>query len=178
MRGVRLAFTGVLLAGCVSAFPEETLRSVNRALTVEALRQSPAAHLHARVILGGEILVTRPRVGETEIELLARRLREDDTPERSDRSGGRFLVKTPQFLDPAVYAAGRRITVVGSVTGTEERTIGELPYGYPVIAAERIRLWPKDMPAAHAVPVYPPGFYDWPYWPYWPYGPYRTWPLR
>jgi len=65
--------------------------------------------------------------------------------------------------------------------GEEERQIGELPYRYPLIAAERIRLWPRDVAATHIVPVYPPGFYDWPYWPHgplWPYGPYRTWPLR
>ena len=181
MRGARALFASLLLAGCVSAFPDEIVRSVNRTLTVAELRQAPAAHVNARVILGGEILATRPRVGETEIEVLARRLRPDDSPERSDRSEGRFLVKTADFLDPAVYAPGRRITVLGTVTAEVERPIGELPYRYPVIAAERIRLWPRDVAATHIVPVYPPGFYDWPYWPHgplWPYGPYRTWPLR
>ncbi len=178
MRGARVLFASLLLAGCVSAFPDEIVRSVDRTLTVAELRRAPAAHVNARVILGGEILATRPRVGETEIEVLARRLRPDDTPERSDRSEGRFLVKTADFLDPAVYGPGRRITVLGTVTAEVERPIGELPYRYPVIAAERIRLWPQDAAATHLVPVYPPGFFDWPYWPHWRYGPYHTWPLR
>ncbi|MBI2529419.1 MAG: Slp family lipoprotein [Candidatus Rokubacteria bacterium] len=178
MRRAGLLLSALLLAGCVSAFPDEMLHAVNRAVTVSELRRAPGAHTGARVILGGEILATRPRVGETEIEVLARNLGSDDSPDRSDRSEGRFLVTTRGFLDPAVYAAGRRITVVGTVKGEEERAIGELPYRYPVITAEQIKLWPRDVAARHLVPVYPLGSYDWPPWPYWPYGPYQPWPFR
>src|SRR3989304_6260691 len=64
MRGARVFFASLLLAGCVSAFPDEIVRSVNRTLTVAELRQAPAAHVNARVILGGEILATRPPGGE------------------------------------------------------------------------------------------------------------------
>jgi hypothetical protein len=32
---------------------------------------------------------------------------------RSDSTNGRFLVRTPEFLDPAIYAPGRRLTVDG-----------------------------------------------------------------
>ena len=159
-----------VLSGCVSAFPEDALRGVNRELTLSALRADPTAPVDQRAILGGEILVTQPRVDETEIEVLGRRLRSDDSPERSDRSEGRFLVRARGFLDPAVYAAGRRITVVGTVLAAEERPIGSLPYRYPVIASEGIRLWPQDI----AVPYPSPYYYD-PYWPsYWGgYGPWR-----
>ncbi|HEV8458005.1 MAG TPA: Slp family lipoprotein, partial [Methylomirabilota bacterium] len=134
----------LILGGCVSAFPEQALRSVNRALSVAELRADPKTYVGQRMILGGEVLATRPRVGETEIEVLSRILRGDNSPERSDQSEGRFLVKTTQFLDPAVYAPGRRLTVIGMVTGEEERMIGELPYRYPMISAERIQLWPRD----------------------------------
>ena len=150
-----------IISGCASTFPEEALRSVNRAVSVVELRGDLKAYLGQRVILGGEILDTRPRVGETEIEVLARRLRGDDTPERSDLSEGRFLLKTAQFLDPAVYAPGRRLTVIGMVTGEEERKIGELPYCYPVISAERIQLWPRDYAEPPAFyPGYPWGLYE------------------
>lgn len=179
MRRVTLLL-GLLLGGCVTAFPEETLRSVNRAITVSALRAAPGAHLNERVILGGEILATRPTVGQTEIEVLARRLRSDDGPERGDRSEGRFLVRTREFLDPAVYAPGRRVTVVGTVVGDEERPIGDLPYRYPVIQSEGLRLWPREIVTAPR--LYPPPlYYDWPHWPYarpyryWPWGPWPYW---
>ncbi len=71
---------------------------------------------------------------------------------------------TPEFLDPAVYAPGRRITVVGEVVGEEERKIGEVPYRYPVIKVERIRLWPKDV-------LVGPAYYPYP-WGFGPFGPY------
>ncbi len=141
------------------------MRTVNTRVPVEALRQDPAAHKGERVIVGGEILATTPRAGQTEVELLARSLRGDDSPERSDRSPGRLVLRTADFLDPAVYAPGRRITVVGEVDGAEDRKVGELPYRYPLIAVERIRLWPKDV-------VVSPAYYSWGYWPYGPYAPY------
>src|SRR5690348_5442315 len=138
MFGLALA---VLVSGCATAFPREVMRTVATAVTAGDLRRDPAAYKGARVIVGGEILSTQPKPGQTEIELLARRLRDDDSPERSDRSPGRILLRSADFLDPAVYAPGRRITVIGTVSGVEERKVGELPYRYPILSVERIRLW-------------------------------------
>lgn len=176
MQHLRVLALALALSGCVSAFPREALVGVNRGLTVAELRAAPpGAHVNDRVVLGGEILTTTPRTGQTEIEVLARRLRSDDSPERSDRSPGRFLVRAAEFLDPAVFAPGRRITVLGTVAGEEQRPVGDLPYRYPAIASEAIRLWPRDPPVAS----YPAHLYD-PYWPYWgiyrhggPWGPWR-----
>jgi len=174
-RALALSLT-LALSGCIGAFSEDALHGVDRRLTVAELRAaSPGAHIDARVVLGGEILAARPKVGETEIELLSRRLRIDDSPERSDRSGGRVLVRSRDFLDPAVFAPGRRITVVGTVTGAEERVVGDLPYSYPVIQIEHMRLWPVD--AAYYDPYWPP--YWGPYWgSYWRSGVGGSWPHR
>ena len=50
----------LLLAGCASAFPADALRSVDRSVTLTVLRQDPAAVLGRRVMLGGDIVATRP----------------------------------------------------------------------------------------------------------------------
>ena len=154
------------LSGCVSAFPEEALQGVDRRLTLSELRAAPmGTHVNARVVLGGEILETRPKVGETELEILSRPLHFDDSPVRTDVSAGRFLARSRPFLDPAVFAPGRRVTVLGTVTGGEERNLGALPYAYPVVEVEQMRLWAQD-------PVGYPGYYA-PYWgPYWGWGFY------
>ena len=142
-----LVFVAVFVAGCATTpFPADLARSADRALTLRELRRDPTAHVGARVILGGEVLATTPKPGETEIEVLSRTLRAGDVPERGDSTTGRFLVRSPEFLDPAVYAPGRRITVLGTVAGRSERRVGDLPYVYPVISAERIKLWPKETP--------------------------------
>jgi len=163
------------LAGCASAFPEDALRSVDRSVTLTALRENPAANLGRRVMLGGDIVATRPMPGHTEVELLSKPLDREDRPRHGDTSDGRFIATSPQFLDPEVYAAGRRMTVIATVAGEEERKIAELPYRYPVVAAESIKLWPREV----AVPYPPP----WPYlyypgpYPYaWWYRGWRPWP--
>ena len=165
----RWLVVALLLGGCASAFPKEVMSTVNTAITVEMLRPDPLAFKGQRVMVGGEILSTQPRTDETEIELLTRRLGSDGAPERGDQSPGRLLLHSPAFLDPAVYSQGRRITVIGTVSGSEERKVGEVPYRYPVILVERIRLWPKD------VALGPDYYYPWGAWPY--YDPYY-WPRR
>lgn len=155
----------LFIAACASSpFPEALTRSVNRSLSLAEIRADPQAHVGARVILGGEILATTPKPGETEIDVLSRRLDSGEAPEQSDRSPGRFLARTPGFLDPAIYARGRRVTVLGTVSGVEERPVGELPYAYPVIGAEQIKLWPKE--GAWVGGEYPPVPLDTPVLPY------------
>jgi len=173
MRWLGPVLLAVLVGGCATAFPESVMRTVDTRITVDEVLRDPAALKGARVILGGEILAVQPRPGSTEIELLLRRLRDDDSPDRGDRSPGRALLQTPEFLDPAVYAPGRRITVVGEVAGAEERKIGEVPYRYPVIRAERIRLWPKDVVVGPAYYPYPWGY---PYYDPFYIGPRRYYP--
>jgi outer membrane lipoprotein len=166
----RRSLTGALLvflsAGCASApFPEETLRGVDRSLGLEALRARPAALRGARVMLGGQIIATVPKPGATEIEIHSRPLRGGGAPEAGDRSDGRFLARTTEFLDPAIYAPGRRLTVLGTVKGTEERPVGTVPYTYVVVDAERLKLWPREENWV-GNPSYPPLPLDAPVLPY------------
>ena len=161
-RGLFLILVSALVAGCASQpFPETVMSSVNRAITITELRANPQAYIGQRVLVGGEILSTEPRASETEVEVLTRPLDSEGRPRRTDASEGRVLVRTKQFLDPAVYARDRRLTVVGTVAGGEDRRIGELPYLYPVIEAEYIKLWPRDPPPVEA---YPPPRWGWPYY--------------
>ena len=152
-------------AGCASSpFPEELTRTVNRSLTLAEIKADPQAHLGEHVILGGDIIKAIPKPRDTEIEILARRLSGGDVPEGGDGSTGRFLVRTAGFLDPAIYARGRRLTVLGTVAGTEERAVGDVAYVYPVIRAERLKLWPAEGPWLGG--EYPPVPLDTPIVPY------------
>src|SRR6266542_766271 len=83
----------LFVAGCAAApFPEALTRSVNRSLSLAEIRANPQAHAGAQVILGGEILATTPKPGETEIEVLSRALDNGDAPEQIDRSPGRVAI--------------------------------------------------------------------------------------
>lgn len=173
MHRALLIALAVLGAGCAAAFPRGALRAVDREVSAGDLTRDPAAYVGRRVMVGGDIVATRPMPGETEIEILSKPLSADDQPRRGDVSEGRVLARSAQFLDPAIYAEGRRLTVIGTVTGEEQRKIGELSYRYPVLSTSNLHLWPREVP----VPAYgPPWFYDpWFYPRSWSYRVYGPW---
>jgi outer membrane lipoprotein len=157
------------VSGCASVFSGRMLQGVDRSLTVGVLRTDPARYRDARVVLAGEIIDTRPRTGGTEIEVLSRPLGDGDAPQRTDATDGRFIMVAPGFLDPAVYARGRRISMVGTVLGGEERALGDQPYRYILTRPDQIYLWPLPSPYAYP-PPYPYLGYPYPFGqPYWPY---------
>ncbi len=133
-----------VLAGCASIVPPELAGQVNRRVTGADLLGDPERYSGQTVLAGGEILLVRNTPGQTELEILERPLRYEE-PMLSDRSAGRFLIRQRGFLDPAVYAVGRRVTVVGTVTGVEQRKIGDVDYRYPVLESRRLKLWPLQM---------------------------------
>ena len=151
------------LAGCVTVVPSDLAGQVNRQVSGGQLIAEPERYRGQLVVVGGEIIAVNSAPGTTELELLERPL-EFDEPVFTDRSGGRFLVRHAGFLDPVVYAVGRRLTVVGTVAEAAERKIGEMSYRYPVVDARHLELWPIKTAFRNYGPY--PG-YD-PFWgPYW-----------
>lgn len=170
-RRLLLTLVCLALSGCASVFPGQMLQGVDRSLTVGVLRSDPDRYRDARVVLAGEIIDTRSRAGGTEIEVLSRPLGDGDAPRRTDQTEGRFIMVAPDFLDPAVYARGRRVSMVGTVVGGEERPLGGQPYRYVVTRPDQIYLWPLPSPYGYPYP-YPYAGYPYPYSfgrPYWPY---------
>jgi outer membrane lipoprotein len=47
----------------------------------------------------------------------------------------------PGFLDPDIYAVGRKITVVGVFSGYEKDPIGSYLYDFPVVRTLAVHLW-------------------------------------
>lgn len=59
-----------------------------------------------------------------------------------DKPEGRFVIKSNEFLDPAIYASDREITVVGLIDGKIERTVGNKKISVPLITSTALYLWP------------------------------------
>ncbi len=64
-------------------------------------------------------------------------------PQTENAPLGRFVFKTPEFLDPAIYAKNRLITVAGTLSGAIERKIGERSLSLPLVVATTLYLWPQ-----------------------------------
>ncbi|RLK48316.1 outer membrane lipoprotein [Alkalispirillum mobile] len=170
----------LLMAGCATGVPEPIRSAPEAAPGVQAVREAPDEAVGETVRWGGVIAEVRNRSDHTELEVVARRLQSGGRPvDRDDASPGRFLAQVPGFLDPAIYAAGRAITVRGVVQGVREQAVGEYAYSFPVVQAEVYHLWPEREPVRdyRRDPFYDPWYDPWyrpwhrPYrHPY--YGPY------
>lgn len=119
-----------------------------------------------RVRWGGPIVATEPGAAATCLEILAKPLGPNARPNETDRAYGRFLACSPGFIDPAIFAPGREVTVVGRVVGRAPRTLGGFAYEVPKLDADGIHLWPKRVPFDprcvdpwHRSPWYGPGWW-------------------
>jgi outer membrane lipoprotein len=158
-----------VFVGCTPVISPQLMDQVDRTLDYRAIAADPPGAKGKTVLLGGTIVQTVPKAGLTEIDVVQKSLDSSGAPRLTDRSEGRFLVVSEQFLDPAVYSPGRDITVAGEVLDPQTHRIGEIDYRYPVIHAIELRLW---RPLGQPDYPYP---YGWPYgggWRRYPYYPY------
>lgn len=128
------------LTSCSSALSPGLTGAADSSLTYSQLRADPDAHQGKTVILGGVIAATRNLADGSELEIVQKELDWWGRPRRTDRTGGRFLVRHRAHLDALIYSPGREITIGGAVAGIER--------GMPVIAAREMRLWDRPRRAA------------------------------
>lgn len=125
-----------------------------------------AAVTGATVRWGGDIIATHPEPERSCVEVLAAPLDAAGRPRtvRDDVARTRFLACRAGFLDPAIYAEDREITVTGTVETVESRRIGGYDYPYPVLGVQGLHLWEEVRETIlPPPPVWPP-----PYGLYWP----------
>jgi len=124
-------------------------------------------YLGQTVILGGYIIDTENREEITLITLLHSPMDMTDSPVAKDKSQGRFIVVAEGFLDPALYAKDRRLTVAGVVERPEFRRIGTKKVKYLKLKSREIYLHTERVP----------GYYDHDYFmhPYHRHSLYYRW---
>ena len=142
----------LVLFGCATGISRETRSQVTYKGTFGALQKAPDEHRGETVMLGGRVIETKASQTSSEITVLQLPLDTSNRPQDGDQSKGRYIVRTKQFLDPAIYQAGSLLTVVGRVTGSEVRSIGGFQYVYPLVEAIEIKPWPakgRQSPSFH-----------------------------
>lgn len=111
---------------------------------------------NAPVRWGGVIVEVENEANFSALQVLSYPLNSSARPGLDEKEQGRFVVKSPSFLDPAVYTKNTPITVAGNLLGITERKIGNKSLQLPMISANHIQLWQDD--------------YYYPYYPYYGYG--------
>lgn len=171
MKPVTLLVWFLLLGGCVSDLPR-TMRDIPTVDIRPAQALSEAERQRGSPVRwGGAIASIENRREETWLEIVERPSSSSDKPLATDQSGGRFLARVTGFLDPAVYAPERIVTVIGALEEPVTRTIGDFPYRYPVVQVRRHYLWPRVPPNTPHLHPYPPYWTD-------PWYPWRHPPRR
>jgi outer membrane lipoprotein len=145
-RKLLLATVVPLLIGCAPVISRNVLKDVNESVDFQVVVENPDKYRGETILLGGDIIETQPLPNKTVIIVLQRPLEFGDKPTSGVVSQGRFIVEAPGFLDPAIYSQGRKVTLVGSVSGKEERPLGNTSYVYPIIASKELYLWPMEEP--------------------------------
>ncbi len=135
-------FALLLLVGC-SSKPVLPTEGVDLKLNPGQVPSAPEPLNGARVLWGGVIITSTNLEGRTRLEILSYPLDSTLRPQTGKSAGSRFLAFHPGYLETADYAAGREISMVGTVGDLEEAKLGEHRYRYPTIHTEQIHLWPK-----------------------------------
>ncbi len=133
------------LAGCAPTFSRDVMDRIDTTIAFRELQAAPDRFKGSWVMVGGMIIETRNTPEGSTVEVLQRPVDRQGRPRETDDTEGRFLIETNQYLDPAVYHEGKRISLVGEVTGQEVRPLGGIHYRYPVIASRELRLWEPRM---------------------------------
>lgn len=99
-----------------------------------------------RVRWGGKITASRIDEKESCFEVAASELDLTARPWADDGTQGSFYVCLPGFYDPAIYQAGRMITITGTVHTLESHKAADRPVLRPQVQGESIYLWPPSHP--------------------------------
>lgn len=140
-----------LLGGCASGpLPVEGVASD---LTPKGVTADPAPATGRTVLWGGVVVAAKNLAERTRIEIVSYPLdSRSQRPQTDEPPGGRFMAYQEGYLETAEYRPGRRITVRGTVSGTEPGRVGEADYTYPTVEVESLELWPEQAAAPRREP--------------------------
>lgn len=136
-----IALIGILILTACASLPTFNIAGVDKTLLPSQVADNVKNFKGKKVIWGGAILSGKNLKTTTRLEILAYPLDSDGWPERDQKPLGRFILSHKGYLETADYSKGRVITVVGSVTDTEQAKVGQSPYTYPVITSQQLHLW-------------------------------------
>ena len=169
-RGKRVAalIVAALFTGCAPAALREVSKEVTPGITVVQVALDPAPFIGKKVLWGGIIVSSENLAKETKLDIVEVPLTSIMKPGNPDLSRGRFIVEHEGFLDSAIYAKGREITVAGEIVGTRKGKIGEMDYTFPVLKGIKLHLWQprEDDYYSSEIFLHLPFYYPYYYRPY------------
>jgi starvation-inducible outer membrane lipoprotein len=127
--------------GCMYAISPGMTDKADKTIRFEKLQADPDSFKGRIIIIGGTIAQTIDVKKGTLIEVTQKQLDYWGKPERTNRTGGRFLIFHPGPLNTMAYASGIDITVAGEVLGTSSPMVDNKQYNYPMVLEKELKRW-------------------------------------
>ena len=159
-----LLIATLLLSGC-SVVSKEVREQAAATPPFETLVAEINAFRGQTVIVGGHLLEVTNNSDGTTLMALQAPLSSSDRPLAKDRSKGRLIITTQQFLDPEIYTKNRRITVAGKLLGSSQDEGSNAQFPYLEIEAVELHLLPETQTTPYPY-YYRPRWYGYDPW-YW-----------
>jgi outer membrane lipoprotein len=140
-----LLFMFLLLSGC-SNLPPAIENSPLYDVSYREATRDIVHYKEAPVRWGGVVIDVENEQNYSLVQVLYYPLNSYGRPQLDKTNEGRFLIKSPEFLDPAVYTKNAEITVAGTLKGDIDRAVGNKSLRLPMISAKVIYLWPAYVP--------------------------------
>jgi outer membrane lipoprotein len=140
-----LILIGTLLTGLLSSCattPDFNLNNVVKDVPPLQAEEHFNQYRGTKVLWGGVIINSTNTKDGTQFEIVAYPLNSHMKPQTDENTQGRFIAEYGHYLETTEYSPGRRVTVVGELTKTQQGKIGETVYTYPVVHIEQLFLWP------------------------------------
>ena len=128
----------------VSQIPSKVVNTSIKNITYAQVLKDKDTHKNIPVRLGGLVIDVENKEKYSLVQVLFFPLNRSGEPQVDQTSGGRFVIKSPDFFDPIIYTKSRKITVEGILNGDIERTVGERTIKVPLIQSSATHLWPHE----------------------------------
>jgi outer membrane lipoprotein len=174
----------LFVAGCVSNLPREITSAPVPDISLTNTQKDIKSKQGKLVRWGGIIINIENLPKKSILEILAKPLNNYGQPAINVTSPGRFFAEIDGFVDPSVYAAGRELTLFGTVVELRTSKIGNHEYHYPVISVSKYHLWAATTPYRNYDPYWDDDYYwgyhgPWLWYPwdhhYYPHSRHRYW---
>jgi len=142
LQGILILLVMLLLGGCATG-PSYSTEGVELTVTPQqAIAEADV--LRGKSILWGGIIINSSNLKDrTRLEILAYPLDSSQYPQTDSTPLGRFLLFKDGYLETVDFSPGRKVTVRGSLDGTESGKVGDTNYTYPLVRSQDIYLWSR-----------------------------------
>ena len=163
------------LSAC-SSVPSQIQTAPANDIQLQQVNLDVASQQGQYVRWGGQVVSIENTADATLIQIVQYPLNHFGRPITNRNSQGRFLARTPEFIDPIVYPAGTLLTFTGSINGSADRKVDQRSLTLPIVDIESMHNWPPIQQLVHRSPYYYDPFFS-PYYrfhgSYWHHPRYR-----